>query len=113
VARRDAPVCALTERLGDVRERVHAAGWETVVVVNEDRVVLGLLRAPELAKDGDLSIEDAMRPGPSTYRSYVPIKEVADRMSQRNQESSPITTSDGKLVGVLFKADALREAASS
>ena len=112
MARRDAPVCALTERLGDVRDRVHAAGWDTVVVVNEDRVVLGLLRAPELAKDGDLSIEDAMRPGPSTYRSYVPIKEVADRMSQRNQESSPITTSDGKLVGLLFKADVLREAAS-
>jgi len=34
-------------------------------------------------------------------------------MSQRNQESSPITTSDGKLVGLLFRADALREAKSS
>src|SRR2546430_9133636 len=62
VARRDVPVCGLTERLGDVRERLHAAGWETVVVVHVERVVLGLLRGAELAEDGDLSIEDAIPP---------------------------------------------------
>lgn len=113
VARKDVPVAALTERLGDVRERVHAAGWESVVVVNDERVVLGLLRAAELAKDAETRIEDVMRPGPSTYRPHEAIKDVAERMRKRDQESSPITTSDGKLVGLLLLADALHAAESS
>src|SRR5260370_39887176 len=110
VARKDVTLCALTDRVGNVRERVHAAGGDAAVVVDGQRVVLGLLRAAELAKDPNLTIEAAMRPGPSTYRPYVPIKEVADAMSKRNLESSPITTSDGKLVGLLYRTDAVREA---
>jgi hypothetical protein len=71
-SRKDVPVCRLTDRLGDVSERVKAAGWDAAVVVNEDRVVLGLLRSKELAKDADLRIEDAMRlararPGPTSH----------------------------------------------
>ena len=31
-------------------------------------------------------------------------------MTGHKLESSPITTSDGKLVGVLYKSDAVREA---
>lgn len=109
VARKDVPVCELSERLGTVRDRVHEAGWDAVVVVDEQRVVLGLLRAPELAKDEELSIEQAMRPAPSTFRPYVAIKEMADYMTKHNLESSPITTLDGKLVGLLYRADAIRE----
>ena len=112
VARKDVPTCAVHERLGDVRDRVRSLGWDAVVVVDAERVVLGLLRAKELEKDPDLLIEDAMRPGPSTYRPYVLIKELADRMTEHSVDSSPITTSDGKLIGLLMKADAVRAAAS-
>lgn len=113
VARKDVPLCELTERLGDVADRVEGIGWNAVVVVDEQRVVLGLLRAAELAKDPELSIEQAMRPGPSTFRPYVLIKEMADNMTRHNVESSPITTSDGKLVGLLLRTDAVREAGGS
>lgn len=108
VARKDVPTAHLEERLGDVRERVRAAGWSAVVIVNDERVVLGLLRSKELDKDPDLRIEDAMRPGPSTFRPYVSIKEMADHMTEHNLENSPITTSDGRLVGLLLKKDATR-----
>lgn len=108
-ARKDVPTSGLKERLGDVRDRVRAAGWDAVVVVNEERVVLGLLRSKELSKDVDLSMEEAMRPGPSTYRPHVLVKEIAEKMVEHNVESSPITTSDGKLVGLLLRADAARE----
>ncbi|TMK86300.1 MAG: hypothetical protein E6G44_03940, partial [Actinobacteria bacterium] len=64
VARKDVPTCEMAERLGDVRERVRAAGWNVCVVVNEERIVLGLLRQRELDGDADLTIERAMRPGP-------------------------------------------------
>lgn len=110
VARKDVPVCKLEERMGAVAERVRAAGWEVAVAVDDHNVVIGFLRAKELDGDPNRTVEDAMRPGPSTYRPYVPIKEVADHMTKHNRVSSPITTSDGKLVGVLFRDDAVREA---
>jgi len=105
VARKDVPTAGLSERLGDVRERVRAQGWDAVVVVNEERVVLGLLRAKELEKDADLRIEEAMRPGPSTYRPYVPAHELLHAMAEHQMESSPITTSDGRLVGLAVRKD--------
>ena len=108
VARKDVPTARLDERLGDVRERVRAKGWDAVVVTNDDFVVFGLLRSKELDKDKDLRIEEAMRPGPSTFRPYVPIAEMAEHMAEHKLESSPVTTSDGRLVGLLLGKDAIR-----
>ena len=105
VVRRDVPSCSLGERLGDVRNRVIAAGWDACVVVSQDRVVLGLLRARELRADPDLLVERAMRPGPSTYRPFVSVAEMRRTMMDRNLESSPVTTSDGKLVGLVRQQD--------
>lgn len=107
-ARKDVPLCSLSERLGDVSERVRAAGFDAAVVVDAHRVVLGLLRSKELAKDPNLTIEQAMRPGPSTYRPYVLLHEMAHVMEKHNLDSSPVTTSDGRLVGLLYREDAVR-----
>ncbi|TMC82139.1 MAG: CBS domain-containing protein [Chloroflexi bacterium] len=107
-SRKDVPVCSLTERLGDVRDRVKAAGSDAALVVDGERVVLGLLRSKELAKDGDQLIEQVMRSGPSTFRPYVSLHEMAHFMEEHDLESSPVTTSDGKLVGLLYRADAVR-----
>jgi CBS domain-containing protein len=109
-ARRDVPICRLQDRLEDVRERVRTAGWDACVVVNDERVVLGLLREKELGGDADLPVEQAMRPGPSTFRPYVSIQEIARFMTEHNLETSPITTSDGRLVGLLRREDAERVA---
>ncbi len=105
VVRRDVPVCALGERLGDVRERVIAAGWDACVVVSQERVVLGLLRANELQADPHLLVDQVMRPGPSTYRPFVSVADMRRTMIDRNLESSPVTTSDGKPVGLVRKQD--------
>jgi predicted transcriptional regulator len=105
VVRRDVPTCALGERMGDVRERVIAAGWNACVVTSEERVVLGLLRAKQLESDPELPAERAMRPGPSTYRLFVSVAEMASIMTERSLENSPVTTSDGKLVGLVRRED--------
>src|SRR5438876_2826032 len=110
VARKDVPTCSLGDQLGDVRERAKKAGWEVCVVVNEERIVFGLMRAKELAGDPDQTAEQAMRPGPSTFRPHVPIEEMARYMVEHDVPSSPITTSEGRLVGVLLREDAEREA---
>jgi len=105
VVRRDAPTCSLGERLGDVRDRAAAAGWDACVVVSGGHVVLGLLRGAELQGDPELVVDQAMRPGPSTYRPFVPVAELRGIMNDRNLESSPVTTSDGKLVGLVRRQD--------
>jgi Mg/Co/Ni transporter MgtE len=110
VARKRVLTCRLDERLGEVSKRAAAAGWEAAVVVNEERVVLGLLRKKELAGDPGQLVESAMRPGPSTFRPYIAIAEMATLMTEHNLDSSPITTSDGRLVGLLLKEDAVRVA---
>jgi Mg/Co/Ni transporter MgtE len=71
-------------------------------------MVLGLLREKELAGEAELRVEDAMRPGPSTFRPFVAIEEMARSMTAHNLESSPITTSDGRLVGLLRRDDVER-----
>src|SRR6266511_1743320 len=84
VARHDVPTCGLDERLGEVAGRVRAAGWDACVVVNVERVVLGLLRGKELEANPGLRIEQAMRPGPSTFRPYVSIAEMAKFMADHD-----------------------------
>jgi CBS domain-containing protein len=110
VARKDVPTCRLDERLGDVRERAREAKWDACVVVNEERVVFGLLRSKELEANPDLRIDEAMRPGPSTFRPFVSIEDMAAFMVEHDLESSPITTSDGRLVGLLRREDAAKAA---
>lgn len=110
VARRDAVTARLDERLGDVRERASAAGWDSVVVVNAERVVLGLLRRRELDGDPDQPVESAMRPGPSTFRPHAAIAEMVAFMNEHKLADTPITTSDGRLVGLLRRDDAVRAA---
>jgi predicted transcriptional regulator len=80
------------------------------VVVNEDRIVLGLLRHKELETEENEPVERVMRPGPSTFRPHVGIVEMAEFMIEHETESSPVTTSDGRLVGVLFRTDAAKAA---
>jgi CBS domain-containing protein len=105
VVRRDVPTCALGELVGDVRDRVIASGWNACVVTNDERVVLGLLRATELESDPTLPVERAMRPGPSTYRPDVSVEEMARIMARRDLENFPVTTSDGRLVGLVRRED--------
>src|SRR6266511_3534620 len=104
VARTDAPTCRLEEQVERVRERARAAGWDACVVVNDERVVLGLLRQEELERP-EGRIEEVMRPGPSTFRPHVPIEEMADFMVAHDLPTSPITSSDGRLIGVLRRED--------
>jgi Mg/Co/Ni transporter MgtE len=108
-ARKDTPTCSLKERLGDVADRVKATGWDSAVVINKERVVLGLLRSKELAMDPKQLVEQAMRPAPSTFRPFVSLHEMAHFLMEHKIENAPITTSDGRLVGLLLEKDVAAE----
>ena len=47
---------------------------------------------------------------PSTFRPHVPIGEMAEYMVAHDLPSSPITSSDGRLIGILRREDAVHEA---
>jgi CBS domain-containing protein len=110
VARENVVTASLDELLGDVRERVERSGFDTAVVVNEERIVLGILRPQNLKDEGDKRVEEAMFPGPSTFRPHVLIHQMAHYMHEHDLESTPVTTGDGRLVGLLLREDAAREA---
>jgi Mg/Co/Ni transporter MgtE len=78
--------------------------------VDKRRVVLGLLRSKELDGKAGVRIEEVMRPGPSTFRPFVSVEEMAAFIIEHDLESAPITTSDGRLVGLLRREDAARVA---
>jgi Mg/Co/Ni transporter MgtE len=110
VARENVVTASLEERLGDVRERVESSDFDTAVVVNEERIVLGILRPHNLKDEGDTRVEEAMSAGPSTFRPHVLIHQMAHYMHEHDLESTPVTTGDGRLVGLLLGDDAAREA---
>lgn len=108
VARRDVPTCQLDDRVGDVRERVHAAGWDTCLVVNSEHVVLGRLRGTALDAKVKRPVEEIMEAGPTTIRPDVRLTEIAERMREKNAASVVVTTSDGRLVGLVDRASVER-----
>src|SRR5438046_10073646 len=63
VADAEVPTCGLTERIGAVRARVHAADSETCVVVASERVARGLSRKSELGGDPQATTAAVMRSG--------------------------------------------------
>jgi len=107
-ARPDVPTCAPAEKVGAVRERVRKVGWDRCVVVNNERVVLGLLREKELASDAEATVEEVMRNGPTTFRPDVPVGKMAERMRVRRVRTVLVTTLGGRLVGLLYRDDAER-----
>jgi len=113
VVRRDVPTCRLAERVGEVRRRIEAAGWGLCVVVNDRRIVLGLLRDEALRADPDATAEQAMEIDPSTYRPHEPLAETAHHLADAGVRRVLVTTSDGELIGVLVRDDAERRAAGA
>src|SRR5258708_11918772 len=89
VARRDVTTCGLADRVTDAKARAQAAGFEACVVVNERRVVLGLLRSQELDADPDAVAEQVMRAGPTTYRPNVPAGGAGGRHPPRPGDRAP------------------------
>ncbi len=99
------PTCSPTETIGDIRRRT--GGWDTCVVVDSKGVVLGLLRKKALEADPRATAEQVMRPGPKTFRPNVTLEELIKSMREHEiQTNSLVTTAEGRLLGVISRADA-------
>jgi signal-transduction protein with cAMP-binding, CBS, and nucleotidyltransferase domain len=112
LAVRDVPTCSLSESVGRVKERVEQAGWDMAVAVSEVRVILGLLRNEQLAGSYEQTVEQVMRPGPSTWRPNLGIERMVAHAQRYQLHHLMVSTSDGVLVGVLRRSDIERLAAT-
>lgn len=105
-ARIDVPTCRLGDRMQRVCEHVDESGWDTCFVVDEHRVVLGRLGRSAIHAREDITAERAMTAGPSTIRPNARLHDIIERMQRQNLTNLPVTTSDGRLVGLLSRHDA-------
>jgi CBS domain-containing protein len=53
-----------------------------------------------------VTAETAMDEGPSTVRPSARLTDLVERMQQQDLSSLPVTTLDGRLVGLLLRKDA-------
>jgi CBS domain-containing protein len=104
----DTLTCAPQDSIGEVQRRMHETGTDLCVVVNDRRIVLGVVREPALNGDPNASIDEVLDPGPLTYRPHTLLTDIVKRMeeSQGRIRRVLVTTSDGELIGLLRRADA-------
>ncbi len=103
LAEGDVPTCNLGEKLGRVQDTIRESTAGVCVVVNNEQVVLGLLRkgALDLNADPDIHVEQIMECGPRTVRPYEKPEHTIKSLKSR--DSVLVTTSDGVLLGLLTR----------
>ena len=104
--REDVPTCRPHDRLQEVCELLDRSGWDTCFVVDDQRVVLGRLGRRAIRERSDVDAAEAMSPGPSTIRPSARLEAMIERMRRQNLSNLPVTTSDGRLLGLLTLRDA-------
>ena len=107
----EVPTCAMEDRAGDVRGRLGPD--DVCFVVNDKRVVLGLVQGEDLDGDGDgdqRSVDDRpvvelMQEGPTTMRPNVPAAMLAGQIEDGSFSWLVVTDPEGTLMGVLRGSD--------
>jgi CBS domain-containing protein len=102
--RTDAPTCGPDDRLQDVRARL--GEWDTCFVLDADGVLIGRLGRAALSSDDDVSADEAMTDGPSTIRPSARLEWSLTRMEKNDLTNLPVTSSDGRFLGLLTREDA-------
>lgn len=104
----EVPTCSLDDDLAAVRTRARASDFETCIVLNSERIVLGRLGRSAIRSDEPTTIEATMTEGPSTVRPSLPLRDLIGRMVRSNQSTALVTTPEGRLVGLVKREEAER-----
>lgn len=101
IAERDVPTFGIDDTVGAVRDRLRDGGSDAGVVVDDRRVVLGVVEdvSPDTAPD--TRVEHVMQSSPITFRPDVRAGHLPDYLKAPRTPLAVVTTSDGVLVGLL------------
>ena len=113
MVRGDDIACHLGERLGDVANRVRAAGKNVCIVVNDRHIVLGRIGGRALEGDPNSLVEDVMQPGPSTIRPDTDLGTVVSTLRDGNVAGTLVTNQEGLLIGTVYLEDVERKLAEN
>lgn len=105
IAKRNVPTCLVTDTVAATRKQIAETDWQVCVVVNDERIVLGLLSEDALATDAQKSVEDVMESGPSTWRLDGSLAEIEKYMERHSVTAVIISGSDGRLYGAVRRED--------
>jgi predicted transcriptional regulator len=95
------PTCHFQDRTIDALDLMHARDVNFCVAVTKDNVVLGMVYRDE-AQDGDAkTIEQVMRPGPTTIRASEPLEPLVERMTRVHVDAILVTDPEGRPLGLL------------
>jgi CBS domain-containing protein len=103
--RREVVTALPEEPVGQVAARVARSPYGFALVVANDGTLLGRLRKAVLDGDPAAPAEQVMEAGPSTVRADRPLAELAERLRSRGLRTAIVTAPDGKLLGVVQRAD--------
>jgi Mg/Co/Ni transporter MgtE len=104
-ARDDAVTCRMDERVADVVDRVEASRYKFALVVARDgRTLLGRLPRSACQEHPDGTVEEAMKPGPSTVRPDMDPAKLRERLEERDLKTAIVSTPEGELIGVVTRA---------
>jgi CBS domain-containing protein len=99
----DPPMCGPDDSVGTARSLL--GGSTQVVVVNKTGVILGVMRKESWNAPDEASAGDVMRLGPSTVRPGSLLAPLIERMQEKDTESVLVSDAEGRLIGVLERAD--------
>jgi predicted transcriptional regulator len=98
IAQADVPTCGPRKRAGLLQRA------DLLVVVNEQRIVLGVIEGEELARaEPDATAEKLMHRQPLTIRPDVPLEQIVEDDPERRYLL--VTNPDGVLLGVAWRKD--------
>jgi predicted transcriptional regulator len=103
---RNAPICHFREKLATVRARLQQDGEEGCIAVNDEGIVMGIVRPGRLDLDDDVTIEQIMTPSPTTVRASESLAALTDRMKRARVRDILVTTPEGHLIGRLYRDEA-------
>jgi predicted transcriptional regulator len=97
---RQVPKCRLRDSAGEAKRHAEQFSLNLCPVVNEQDIVLGLLRKDAWEDDPTSPAEKLMESAPTTLRPYYPAKDAKELLDRKGGDAILVTSSNGKLMGV-------------
>ena len=97
---RNVPTAKINETIGEALPRLEGSKFRMLPVINDRNVLLGLITdRPSQSVDLNASVSEMMNPGPSTLRPYTAVEDAVKKLDKQTR-AIPVTSSDGKLMGL-------------
>jgi CBS domain-containing protein len=105
LVRTDVVTCGLQDTIGGVRDRVAQSPYGFAFVLGTGATLLGRLRRAALHGSPDTKAVDVMEPGPSTTRPDTSPHELLAKLQAANLTSAVLSDPEGRLLGIVRRAD--------